>query len=245
MYRAREHLPCTRFVGAWHGTRAAIPPFRSRIWISFCAWPSRRLTFRESLRDIETCLRAQSAKLYHLGIRGGVARRTLADANERRDFRIYRDFAASLIATARTLYARESVCQSNSRTPPMRRMRAPSSCPCRCFRRRVTSVAKAGGAAPRACSICSGNIPSFLYISGGKMGDVEVLDLIRLRTGQLLHHRPRLRRLRAALCLASERQRLLRHPRRCQSSVRRIYSRIQDSGALRSATAPPRAHAGA
>ncbi len=64
-----------------------------------------QLTYRESLRDIETCLRAHQAKLYHLGIRGNIARSTLADANEQRDCRIYADFAMSLIQTARTLYA--------------------------------------------------------------------------------------------------------------------------------------------
>lgn len=63
-----------------------------------------QLTYRESLRDIETCLRAHSAKLYHFGIRGGIAKNTLADANERRDWRIYQDFAKSLIQTARRLY---------------------------------------------------------------------------------------------------------------------------------------------
>jgi len=60
-----------------------------------------QLTYRESLRDIETCLRAHETKLYHLGIRGGIARSTLADANENRDWRIYQDFALSLIQTAR------------------------------------------------------------------------------------------------------------------------------------------------
>src|SRR5256712_12662867 len=67
-----------------------------------------QLTFRESLRDIETCLRAYASKLYHLGIRGGVARSTLADANEKRDWRTYQDFALSLIDVARKLYARDS-----------------------------------------------------------------------------------------------------------------------------------------
>ena len=67
-----------------------------------------QLTFRESLRDIETCLRAHSAKLYHLGIRGGIARSTLADANESRDWRIYQDFALNLIRVARRLYAEDS-----------------------------------------------------------------------------------------------------------------------------------------
>jgi len=67
-----------------------------------------QLTYRESLRDIETCLRAHSAKLYHLGIRGGIARSTLADANEKRSWRIHQDFALSLISIARRLYAEDS-----------------------------------------------------------------------------------------------------------------------------------------
>jgi hypothetical protein len=64
-----------------------------------------QLTYRESLRDIEACLRAQQAKLYHMGIRGRVSRNTLANANEKRDWRIYADFAQTLIGTARRLYA--------------------------------------------------------------------------------------------------------------------------------------------
>ena len=66
-----------------------------------------QLTYRESLRDIESCLRACSSKLYHMGIRGRVSRSTLADANENRDWRIFADFAHVLIATARDLYANE------------------------------------------------------------------------------------------------------------------------------------------
>ena len=67
-----------------------------------------QLTYRDSLRDIETCLRAIQSKLYHLGIRGKVSRSTLADANERRDWRIYSDFAQALIRHARQLYAADS-----------------------------------------------------------------------------------------------------------------------------------------
>ena len=63
-----------------------------------------QLTYRESLRDIECCLRAFASKLYHMGIRGQVSRTTLADVNENRDWRIYRDFAHILIQQARTLY---------------------------------------------------------------------------------------------------------------------------------------------
>jgi hypothetical protein len=67
-----------------------------------------QLTYRESLRDIEACLRAQAGKLYHMGIKSRVSRSTLADANESRDWRIYADFAQSLIAIARRLYAEDS-----------------------------------------------------------------------------------------------------------------------------------------
>lgn len=66
------------------------------------------LTFRESLCDIEVCLRAHSTKLYHLGIRGHVARSNLSDANEKRNWRIYRDFANALIVEARRLYVNEA-----------------------------------------------------------------------------------------------------------------------------------------
>ena len=69
-----------------------------------------QLTFCESPRDIEVCLRAHQAKLTHLGIRGHVARSNISDANEKRDWRIYRDFANALIAEARRLYANDAVC---------------------------------------------------------------------------------------------------------------------------------------
>ena len=66
-----------------------------------------QLSYRESLRDIESCFRAMHSKLYHLGIRGNISRSTLADANEKRDWRIYADFAQVLIDMARPLYSEE------------------------------------------------------------------------------------------------------------------------------------------
>jgi hypothetical protein len=78
-------------------------------WDQFLCMAFAQLTYRESLRDIETCLRALGSRLYHLGIRGQVARSTLADANETRDYRIYADLAQVLIATARrTCFSRDS-----------------------------------------------------------------------------------------------------------------------------------------
>src|SRR5256884_8009949 len=77
-------------------------------WDQFLSMAFAQLTYRESLRDIEACLRAQQTKLYHLGIRGQVSRNTLAHANLVRDWRIYADFAQVLITRARALYADDS-----------------------------------------------------------------------------------------------------------------------------------------
>src|SRR5580658_10545477 len=76
-------------------------------WDQYLAMVFAQLTYRESLRDIEACLGAIGGKLYHMGFRTSVARSTLADANESRDWRIFADFAYRLIATARGLYARD------------------------------------------------------------------------------------------------------------------------------------------
>ena len=74
----------------------------------YCSMAFAQLTYRESLRDIEACLRAVPSRLYHMGIRGNISRSTLADANENRDWRIYAELAQSLIATARDLYREDS-----------------------------------------------------------------------------------------------------------------------------------------
>ena len=78
-------------------------------WDQFLAMAFAQLTYRESLRDIEACLRALGRKRYHMGFRSKVARTTLADANERRDWRIYADFAQVLIGMARPLYAEDPI----------------------------------------------------------------------------------------------------------------------------------------
>src|SRR5690625_4794580 len=102
-----QHLPMHAFrrvVAQYEGDRYVK---RFRCLDQFLCMAFAQITGRESLRDIEICLRAHQAKLYHLGIRGHVARSTLADANEQRHWRIYADFAKRLIATARPLYANE------------------------------------------------------------------------------------------------------------------------------------------
>jgi Domain of unknown function (DUF4372) len=103
-----QHLPLTTFrrcVTRYRG------PFKGKSFScldQFLCMAFAQLTFRETLRDIEGCLRAQSSQLYHRGIRSAVARNTLANANAVRDWRIYADFAQSLIGIARPLYAQES-----------------------------------------------------------------------------------------------------------------------------------------
>ena len=140
-----------------------------------------QLTFRESLRDIEVCLRAQDSKLYHLGIRGHVARSNLADANEKRDWRIYRDFANALIVEARRLYAGDAfgvdldntVYALDTTTIDL----SLKVFPWAHFR-----AAKAAVKMHTQIDL-RGNIPSFIHVSDGKMHEVNVLDLIAPEPG--------------------------------------------------------------
>lgn len=140
-----------------------------------------QLTFRESLRDIEVCLRAQETKLYHLGIRGHVARSNLGDANEKRDWRIYRDFANALIVEARRLYVNDvfgvdlenTVYALDTTTIDL----SLKVFPWAHFR-------KAKAAVKLHTQIdLRGNIPSFIHVSDGKMHEVNVLDLLTPEPG--------------------------------------------------------------
>ncbi len=88
---------------------AAITNCAASCWDQFLCLSFAQLTYRESLRDIQACLRSVQPKLYHMGFRGKVSRSTLADANESHDWRIYADFAQILIRIARPLYARDPI----------------------------------------------------------------------------------------------------------------------------------------
>jgi hypothetical protein len=140
-----------------------------------------QLTFRESLRDIEVCLRAHESKLYHLGIRGHVARSNLADANEKRDWQIYRDFADALIVEARRLYAGDvfavelenTVYALDTTTIDLSLKVFPWA------RFRTTKAA----VKMHTQIDLRGNIPSFIHVSDGKMHEVNVLDLIMPEPG--------------------------------------------------------------
>ena len=133
-----------------------------------------QLTFRESLRDIEACLRAQNAKLYHLGFRSTVARNTLANANATRDWRIYRDFAQSLISIARRLYVNEAFGLDLKDTVYALDATTIDLClsvfPWAPFRSTKAAVKL------HTLLDLRGNIPSFIFISDGKMHDVNILD---------------------------------------------------------------------
>ena len=135
-----------------------------------------QLTYRESLRDIEACLRAQQSKLYHMGIRSSVARNTLANANAVRDWRVYADFAQSLIAIARSLYAEEPFGVDLKETVYALDASTIDLClsvfPWAPFRSTKAAIKL------HTLLDLRGNIPSFIHISDGKLHDVNVLDLL-------------------------------------------------------------------
>src|SRR6266498_5635187 len=116
-----------------------------------------QLTYRESLRDIESCLRALQSKLYHMGFRGKVSRSTLADANESHDWRIFADFAQGLIATARPLHACDLMGVDLDQSL-MRWIPPPSTCACRCFPGRSFASAKPPSRCT-PCWICTATFP--------------------------------------------------------------------------------------
>ena len=133
-----------------------------------------QLTYRESLRDIETCLRAQRNKLYHMGIRSNVYRNTLSNANKIRDWRIYADFAQTLINTARKLYADEDFGVDLDQTVYALDSTTIDLClsvfPWATFRQTKGAIKL------HTLLDLRGNIPSFIHISDGKLHDVNVLD---------------------------------------------------------------------
>jgi len=135
-----------------------------------------QLTWRESLRDIEACLSAQASKLYHMGLREAVARSTLADANELRDWRIWADLAQVLIRRARRLYAEDSLALELANTIYALDSTTIDLCLSVFPWARLCSTQ----AAVKVHTLLDlrGNIPSFIHISDGKLHDVNVLDLL-------------------------------------------------------------------
>jgi IS4 transposase len=142
-----------------------------------------QLTYRESLRDIEVCLSAQSTKLYHMGFREEIKRSTLADANETRDWRIHAELAQRLIAQARKLYAGDRLAMELENTADALDSTTIDLClslfPWALFRTTKSAVKMHTLLALR------GNLPSFIHISDGKLGDVNVLDVLVLEAGAI------------------------------------------------------------
>ena len=142
-----------------------------------------QITYRQSLRDIETCLRAMQPKLYHCGIRGNVSRTTLAKANENRDWRIYADFAQILIDKARTLYADEDFGIQLSREVYALDSTTIDLClslfPWAKFRKHKAAVKI------HTLIDLKGSIPTFVRVTDGKVHDVNILDDLILESGAI------------------------------------------------------------
>ena len=185
-----EHLPpmvferCVARYGGHHKVKSF------SCMDQFLCMAFAQLTFRESLRDIEACLRSQAEKLYHMGIRGQVSRNTLANANATRDWRIYADFAQRLIGIARKLYADEpfgvdltnTAYALDSTTIDL----SLSLFPWAPFRTTKAAVKM------HTLLDLRGNIPSFIHISDGKLHDVNILDqlipMARPGSKAIAHH---------------------------------------------------------
>jgi len=167
----------------WHIFRHLVAKYRGDFNVrsfscldQFLCMAFAQLTYRESLRDIEACLRAQPAKLYHLGIRGTVSRSALADANESRDWRIYAEFAQALIRRARPLYAHEPLAIDLSETV----YALDATTIDLCLSLFPWAPFRATKAAIKLHTLLDlrGAIPTFLHITDGTVHDVNVLDLL-------------------------------------------------------------------
>jgi len=177
-----DHLPLHTFrrcVTRYQGERYVK---RFRCLDQYLVMAFAQLTCRESLRDIEACLRAHQSKLYHMGIRSAsVARNTLSKANERRDWRIYADFAQSLIRIARSLYANEDLGLDLDNTVYALDASTIDLClsifPWALFRSTKSAVKL------HTLLDLRGNIPTFIHISDGKLHDVNVLDILLSEPG--------------------------------------------------------------
>lgn len=152
-------------------------------WDQFLCMAFAQLTYRESLRDIQACLRAAKQKLYHMGIRGKVSRNTLANANQVRNWRIYADFAQILINTARDLYAKDDFGLQLDQTVYALDATTIDLClslfPWAKFRKHKGAVKM------HTLLDLRGNIPTTIIITDGKIHDVKALDNIVIEAGAI------------------------------------------------------------
>ena len=176
-----DHVPNKDFqkcVARYHGDKY-LRTFSC--WDQFLSMVFAQLTYRESLRDIEACLRSIGGKLYHMGFRSTIARSTLADANESRDWRIYADFAQVLIGIARPLYAHDPIGVELNETLYALDSTTIDLClslfPWAKFRQHKAAVKM------HTLLDLHGNIPTFIQITDGKVHDVNILDEILPEAG--------------------------------------------------------------
>ena len=152
-------------------------------WDQYLSMAFAQLTYRESLRDIEACMRALEDRLYHIGIRGQISRSTLADANEKRDWRIWADFTNALIQTARELYAGEDLGLELANTVYAFDSTTIDLClelfPWARFRKTKAALKM------HTLLDLRGSIPSFIAITDGKTHDVRLLDELPVEAGSI------------------------------------------------------------
>jgi hypothetical protein len=172
----------------WHTFRRLVAKYRGDFNVrsfscldQFLCMAFAQLTYRESLRDIEACLSSQAEKCYHLGIRGKISRSTLGDANERRDWRIHRDYAQALIRMARRLYAKDPLALELDNTVYALDSTTINLClslfPWASFRSAEAAIKL------HTLLDLRGAIPSFIHISDGTMHDINVLDMLLPEAG--------------------------------------------------------------
>ena len=152
-------------------------------WDQFLSMAFAQLTYRESLRDIQACLRAAQNKLYHMGFRGKISRNTLANANQVRDWRIYSDFAQVLISIARPLYAKDNFGLELEQTIYALDSTIIDLClslfPWAKFRKRKGAVKL------HTLLDLHGSIPTMIFITHGKVHDVKILDDLIIEPGAI------------------------------------------------------------
>lgn len=178
-----DHFP-------WHGFNQCVGKYQGDYRVrrfscrdQFLCMAFGQLTYRESLRDTVTCLRAMQPKLYHAGIRGKISRSTLADANENRDWRIYAEFAGTLVAIARQLYVNESFGVELDQTAYAFDSTTIDLClslfPWATFRKRKAAIKL------HTLMDLRGSIPCFISITEGKTDDKVALDELDLEPGSI------------------------------------------------------------
>jgi len=178
-----DFLPAYQFHKCVDRYRGHYKVKRFSCWNQFLCLAFAQLTYRESLRDIEACLRASKMKLYHLGIRGQVSRNTLANANAVRDWRIYADFAQLIIAQARQLYAHEDFGVELEQT--VYALDSTTIDLCLALFPWAKSRRRKGAVKLHTLLDLHGAIPTVVWITPGKIHDVNILDELLIETGAI------------------------------------------------------------